>query len=55
MNASQTKNLRYAGMGFAVAAIAFAATGNWLLALSFAVLAIAFIVNSTRNRSGPEE
>jgi len=55
VNASQTKNLRYAGIGFGVAALAFAATGKWLLALSFAVLAISLIVNSTRNRSGPEE
>jgi hypothetical protein len=50
VNASQTKAL-YAGMGFAVAAIAFAATGTWLLALSFAVLAVSYIANWTRNRS----
>ncbi len=55
MDAPQTKASRYGSLGFAVAAIAFAATGNWLLALSFAVIAIAFIVSSTRNRSESEE
>jgi hypothetical protein len=42
-------NLRYAGIGFSVAALAFAVTGNWLLALSFAVLAISFFAKSTRD------
>ncbi len=55
VDASQAKALRYGGLGFAVGAIAFAATGNWLLALSFALISISFIVTSTRNRSEPKE
>lgn len=55
VDASRTKAIRYGSVGFAVCAIAFAATGNWLLALSFALIAISFIVTSTQNRSGPEE
>lgn len=54
MTAPKTKALPYAAIGFAVAAIAFAATGNWLLAVAFAVLAGSFIANSKRNQSTPE-